>query len=84
MPTSIIWQNCSHNETSFTELFDKPGPVNKTRWNLWPIEFGWEKGQGFKSINEMTYVPGYGNISNAETGVPIPGTNLKGLRIRTN
>ncbi len=44
MPTSIIWQNCSHNETSFTELFDKPGPVNKTRWNLWPIEFGWEKG----------------------------------------
>jgi hypothetical protein len=31
----------------------------------------------------MTYIPGYGNISNAETGIPIPGTNLTGLRIRT-
>jgi len=44
MPTSIIWQNCSHNETSFTELFDTPGTVNKTRWDTWALEFGWEKG----------------------------------------
>ena len=44
MPTSIKWQNCTHNETSFTELFDKPGSVNKTRWDLWALEFGWEKG----------------------------------------
>lgn len=69
MPTSPAYQNCTFNETSFTEVFDKPGSVNKTRWNLWPMEFGWEKGQGFKSINDWTYIKGLGNYSNAEPGV---------------
>ncbi len=69
MPTSKIYQNCSHNETSFTEYFDKPGKLNKTRWNLWPIEFGWEKGQGFKSINDWTNIKGLGLYTNAEPGV---------------
>jgi hypothetical protein len=56
MPTSPAYQNCTFNETSFTEVFDKPELVSKTRWNLWPIEFGWKKGQGFKSINDWTYI----------------------------
>jgi hypothetical protein len=25
MPTSKVYQNCTFNETSFTEVFDKPG-----------------------------------------------------------
>jgi len=69
MPTSIIYQNCSYNETSFSETYDTPRPLNKTRWSTFPLEFGWEKGQGFKSVNEWTVIPGVGNYTNVESGV---------------
>jgi len=51
MPTSTLYQNCSYNETSFSETYDTPGVLNKTRWSTVPLEFGWEKGHGFKSVN---------------------------------
>ena len=51
MKTSTLYQNCSYNETSFSETYDTPGVLNKTRWSTVPLEFGWEKGHGFKSVN---------------------------------
>lgn len=76
-------RNCSYTQESFTEVFDTPRPLNTTRWDVWSLEFGWEKGAGFKSINNWTYIEGLGNYNNAEPGVQIPGSNLKGLRLRT-
>jgi len=36
---------------------------------LWSLEWGWEKGNGFKAINDWTYIKGLGNYTNAELGV---------------
>jgi len=44
MATSTAWQICSYNETSFSEVYDTPGPINLTRWSTAPLEFGWERG----------------------------------------
>ena len=83
MPVSEKWQNCTYNETSFFESFDTP-EWNLTRWSLNWEGFGYSAGHGFKAINKLTNVPGLGNYTNLERGVPIPGTKIKGARFTSS
>ena len=77
------YQNCTYNETSFSESFDNLD-WNTTRWSLAWDGFGYSKGHGFKAINKWTQVPGLGNYTNLERGVLIPGTNVKGARFTSS
>jgi hypothetical protein len=67
MPTSIVYQNCSYNETSFYEVYDDESiPWNLTRWSLKYNSSGGN--QVFNAINNWTYIPGLGNYTNLQKG----------------
>jgi hypothetical protein len=76
--------NCTSNLTSFYDDFGDGKPIDTSRFCLNYTGFGWDKGTGFFSINDWINVPGLGPYTNVEKNVPIPGTNLKGMKLVTS
>ncbi len=58
--------------------------MNKSRICLNHTGYGWKQGFGFFAINDWIDIPGLGRYTNVEKNVPIPGTNLTGLKIVTS
>ena len=66
---AICWEphdlfNCTSNVTSFYDDFGDGNPVDTKRFELKYKGFGWQRKEGFFSINDWINVPGLGNYTN--------------------